>query len=349
MHRRFHVATIAVSGAAIGALMLAAGCAGGGLQGSPAAPTGPAAAAVPAAAHRIMSTQAVEFQGQRRPASHPLKRGPGWLSPQAKSCKSKLFVSSYRLGYVSIYCTTGRNQAPIGQITSGIETPEGAATDKQGNFYVTNTNANTVTEYAPNTTTPAFTYSTGLTFPAGVTVDRKQNVYVSSLSPASVEVFPHRTHAPSLTIPGTQIPYPIDVALDKAGNLYVTTYTTSFGNGEIIKYPPGSTTGTDLGILTDGPGGILVDKAGNIVTADQRLPGVLVFPPGATSPSSIFGTAAVDPDPVRLNAAETRAYVGDGIGNAVNVYAYPSGTLVNTIYDGIDGPFGLALDPVAPQ
>lgn len=302
-----------------------------------------------AAAHGAISTQAAEFQGQVRRARHPLKRGAGWLSPQAKSCKSKLFVSSYRLGYVSIYCTTGRNQAPIGQITAGIETPEGAATDKQGNFYVTNTNANTVTEYAPNTTTPAFTYSTGLTFPAGITVDRKQNVYVSSLSPASVEVFPHRTNSPSLTIPSTQIPYPIDIALDKAGNVYVTTYTASFSNGIIIKYPPGSAQGTDLGIDTAGPGGIVIDKAKNIVTGDQRLPGVLVFPPGATSPSSTFGTNEVDPDPVRMNAKETRAYVGDGVGNAVNVYAYPSGTLVNTIYDGIDGPFGLALDPAAPQ
>jgi hypothetical protein len=344
MHR-LHAATIRVSTAAIGALVLAAGCSGTGSQGSAVTPTGRAAAA----AHVAISTQPAEFQRERRPAMHPLKRGPGWLSPQGKACKSKLFVSSYRLGYVSIYCTSGRNQAPVGQITAGIETPEGAATDKLGNFYVTNTNANTVTEYAPNTTTPVFTYSSGLTFPAGVTVDRKLNVYVSSLSPASVEVFPHRTNSPSLTIPSAQLPYPIDVALDKAGNVYVTTYTASFGNGVIIKYPPGSTQGTDLGIDTAGPGGIVVDLAGNIVTGDQRLPGVLVFPPGATSPSLTFGTNEVDPDPVRMNAAETRAYVGDGVGNAVNVYAYPSGNLVNTIYDGIDGPFGLALDPAAPQ
>jgi DNA-binding beta-propeller fold protein YncE len=174
-------------------------------------------------------------------------------------------------------------------------------------------------------------------------------VYVSSLSPASVEVFPHRTNTPSLTIPGTQLPYPIDVALDKAGNVYVTTYTTSFGNGEVIEYPPGSTQGTNLGIVTGGPGGIVVDKTGNIVTADQKLPGVLVFPPGATTPSATFATNAVDPDPVRMSPQEKLVYVGDGVGNAVYVYDYPSGSLVNTIYDGIDGPFGLALDPPAPQ
>lgn len=345
MHR-LHVSTIAVSGAAIGALVLAAGCSGGGSQATSLTPAGPA---VPAPAHLAISTQAAQFQSQRRPVVHPLQRGAGWLSPQARSCASKLYVSSYRLGYVSIYCTKGHNQAPIGQITAGIETPEGDATDKQGNLYVTNTDAQTVTEYAPNTTTPIFTYSTGLTYPAGVTVDRKQNVYVSSLSPASVEVFPHRSNTPNLTIPSTDITYPIDVALDKTGNVYVTTYTASFGNGEIIEYPPGSTQGTDLGIRTSGPGGIVIDTAGNMVTADQRLPGVLVFPPGATSPSSTFGTNEVDPDPVRLNKAETRVYVGDGIGNAVNVYAYPSGTLVDTIYDGIDAPFGLALDPAAPQ
>jgi len=92
----------------------------------------------------------------------------------------------------------------------------------------------------------------------------------------------------------------------------------------------------------------VLDKAGDIVTADQRLTGVLVFPPGKTAPSETFAQNALDPDPVRFLANEKQVYVGDAVGNAVYVYAYPSGTLVDTITDGIDGPNGLALDPAAP-
>jgi sugar lactone lactonase YvrE len=282
-----------------------------------------------------------------RPPSHPLARGAGWLSPAARSCKTKLYVSSFRLGYVSIYCTKGRNQAPIGQITSGINGPEGDATDAQGNLYVTSTDANTVTEYVPGTLTPSFTYTSGLSAPAGVTVDGKGNVYVSSISSGAVEVFPQGVNSVTLTLTGFTLP--IDVALDKANDVYVTTYNSSFSGGEIIEFPPGSTQGTNLGITTKGPGGIELDRAGNIVTADQTLPGVLVFPPGHTSPSHTFGQNALDPDPVRLAPTEKRVYVGDAVGNAVYVYSYPGGALVDTITDGIDGPNGLALDPAAPQ
>ena len=210
---------------------------------------------------------------------NPLQSKVGWLSPQAKSCKQQLFVSSYRLNYVDIYCVAGNrhNQAPIGEITDGINEPEGAVTDSKGNLYVTNTGSSTVTEYAAGTTSVAFTYSQDLSAPAGVAVDAKQNVYVSNLGSGAVTVFPQGKNTATKELTG--IPFPIDVALDAKGNLYVTSYTTSFSNGIIIEYAPGSTKGTTLGMTVGGPGGITLDKSGDIVTADQRLPGVLVFPP----------------------------------------------------------------------
>jgi sugar lactone lactonase YvrE len=270
-----------------------------------------------------------------------------FISPEAKECKAaKLYVSSYKLDYVAMYCTKGHNQPPLAKITNGIETPEGDAVDAKGNLYVTNTSANTVTEYAPGTTTPAFTYSSGLGDPAGVAVDGKENVYVTTLSPASVEVFPQGSNSPSQRM--TDTPYPIDVAIDASGNAYVTSYTSGFKSGEILEYSPGSTTGKNLGIVTKEPGGIAIDKAGDIVTADQGLPGVLVFPPGKTSPSETFAQNTIDPDPVRLSPSEKTVYVGDAIRNHVYVYDYPSGTLIDTISDGVDGPNGLALDPAAP-
>ncbi len=323
-----HRLRVSIVGIAVGCLVLSAGTAPARSAGSP-------------------STALAAARGAVRPPSHPLARGSGWLSPAARRCKTKLYVSSYRLGYVSIYCTKGQNQAPIGQITSGINTPEGEATDAQRDLYVTNTNPNTVTEYAPGTVTPAFTYSSGLSAPAGVTVDGQGNVYVSSLSSGTVEVFPQHVNSPTLTITGFTLP--IDMALDAANDLYVTAYTSNFSGGEIIEFPPGSTQGTNLGISTKGPGGIELDRAGDIVTADQTLPGVLVFPPGHTSPSETFGQNMLDPDPVRLSRSEQRVYVGDAIGNAVYAYSYPGGALVDTITDGIDGPNGVALDPPAPQ
>jgi sugar lactone lactonase YvrE len=279
-------------------------------------------------------------------AGSELTGNRGWIVPAAKKCAQRLYVSSYKLNYVDIYCTKGRNQAPIGRIIDGINGPEGANVDGKGNLYVTNTTANTVTEYAPGSTTPSFTYISGLGYPAGVAIDRKGNVYVTNLRPASLEVFPQESNSPKLQI--TDLPYPIDVAVDRSGNAYVTTYISGYKSGEIIEYSPGSTQGKNLGITTKEPGGITLDKAGDIVTADQGLPGVLIFPPGKTSASKTFAQNTLDPDPVRLSSDEKQAYVGDAVGNAVYVYDYPSGKLVDTITDGVDGPNGLALDPAAP-
>ena len=92
-----------------------------------------------------------------------------------------------------------------------------------------------------------------------------------------------------------------------------------------------------------------MDNAGDIVTADQGLPGVLVFPPGQDPPSKTFAQNTLDPDPVRLDREGTpESMSAMRSATAVYVYDIPSGTLVDTITDGIDGPNGLALDPAAP-
>jgi sugar lactone lactonase YvrE len=268
-------------------------------------------------------------------------------SPAVKKCKDRLYVSSYKLNYIDIYCVKGKNQAPIGKITDGISGPEGLAFDAKGNLYVTNTVGNTVTEYARGTTTPSFTYTAQLGDPAGVAVDKSNDVYVTNLSPASMTVFPQQSNTPKQHITG-DLTYPIDVAVDPKSNVYVTTYNAAFSAGEIFEFAPGTSRGTNLGITTRGPGGITLDKSGDIVTADQDLPGVLVFPPGKISPSKMFAQNTIDPDPVRLSHNEKLAFVGDAIGNAVYIYDYPSGKLIDTITDGVDGPNGVASDPSAP-
>lgn len=336
-----------VLGATLYPLAVLAGCSGGANTAGPPM-TSPAFSTVRANSITPIAFARADLRAMIRPPVHALARGSGWLSPAARKCKQKLFASSYWLDYVSIYCAEKKrhNQPPIGEITDGISGPEGEVTDAKGNLYVANTHTNTVTEYARGSTTVGFTYSAGLSSPAGVAVDANQNLYVTSLGTGSVVVFPQESNTPSLNITG--IPYPIDVALDSAGNVYVTSFTTSFANGEVLEYPAGMTKGTNLGIVTLTPGGIMLDKSADIVTADQRLPGVLVFPPGVTTPSQTFAQNMNDPVPVRFNHSESLVFVGDSIENDVEEYSYPSGTLVDTITDGIDGPEGLALEPAPP-
>ncbi len=90
----------------------------------------------------------------------------------------------------------------------------------------------TVTEYAPNTIHPSYTYSTDIDTATGVAVDSKENVYVASVKPSgSVVVFPQKSNTPLLTI--NDVYYPIDVALDAHDDLYVTYQTSGFAEGQI--------------------------------------------------------------------------------------------------------------------
>jgi hypothetical protein len=331
---------------AIGAIALTAGC--GGAASQNAAPTMPglssAAAQGYAPVGRLPAVVAPFAATRRALAPHPMLRGGGWLSPAASRCKNKLFVSTFRLNYVSIYCERGHNQAPIGQITDGIDGPEGEITDANENLYVAN--ADGVAEYAPGTIDPSFTYSTGLGAPTDVAVDSKGNVYVSNVSPSgSVVVFPQGSNTPSLTITGVY--YPIGVALDAGNNLYVTYETSGFLEGQINEYAPGTTTGTNLGITIGFAGMITIDSSGDIVTTDQKADDVAVYPPGATQPSATFGNS-LDPVAIALSHDERSVYVGDSIASAVYVYHYPSGKRMDTISDGVDQAVGVALSKPAP-
>jgi hypothetical protein len=305
-----------------------AGCGGAGTSSATVPSTQPAssAATVPM---REGTTYGVSALLHRAGSTHR-----AWMSPEAKSGKNLLYVSSYNEGYVDIYKSKGSNQSPMGTITSGLNGPEGMAVDKKLNLYVTNTGNNTVTVYAPGSLTPSATYSSGLSEPAGVTVGNDGTVYVSNLDNSVVE-YPPGKMTPSITI---SINFPIAVALDPSNNLYISYL------GGVEEVPPGSSTGTNLGITLDAPGGIAIDKQDDIVVADQTLPGVKVYPQGSTQPSSTFATVD-DPNPIAFNKKASQLFIGDPTHNVVQVYSYPGETLVNTITTGVNFDAGVAVSP----
>jgi hypothetical protein len=324
----FELRRTACAAAAVSALLLA-GCSGAGTPPSPAAnasaPNGSASQS-----RAMMRFGSTVVHGLMHFGGAPER---AFLSPEAKAGKNLLYVSSYNEGYVKIYSTKGTNQAPIGTITSGLNGPEGMAVDRNLNLYVTNTGNNTITVYAPGQTTPSATYSQGLNEPAGVAVGDDGTVYGANLAGTVVE-YAKGSMSPERTLQVGDLP--IDVTLDKANNLYVT-----YGDG-VEEFAPGSTTGTNLGIRIDSPGGVQIDKSGNIVVANQTLPGVEVFAQGSTSPSQTFAQTG-DPNPIRFDKKAKNLYVGDPLSNIVDVYAYPSGTLANTISNGVNFDAGVAV------
>ncbi len=276
----------------------------------------------------------------------PLHRAGGWLSDAAKKGKGLIYVSDFLNNDVEIYSASGSNQAPIGQITDGISGPEGSFVDKHGNLYVCNVTNQTVTMY-PKGSTSYKTLYTGFAYPTAVTVGVNGMAYVSDLVGQKVVAFPYGKTRSKRTI---DIEYPQGVATDSKNDLYVAYNTGGHGAGPgtVNKYAPKTTTGQNLDLPIVWAAGDAIDNKSDVVVADQGSgsnAAVYVFPPGSKTPSLTITQGIEDPFRLAFDNKFKHLYVADAEANEVFVYAYPSGTLVNTISSGLKSAFGVAVSP----
>lgn len=309
-------------------------------------------------AHRLLSAFALAAgaavaagcSGGSRPV--PLAGTPalatrsGWLSPAAKH-GGQLYVADQGNQRVAIF--SQKSGAPTGQITDGIAGPDGLYIDPSGTLYVCNFGAGTVTEYPKGQTTHSKTL-TGTIGPKYVVAGRDGTVYVSDFGDGSNSNL--YEYANGSTTPTTTIPFatfPAGVALDRHNKLYVAYFDSNNGDIEVLKFAPGSTKGKNLGIHVklDNPGGLAFDKKDDLLLDDQSLPGVDVFPPGATSPSKQLTGFSLAYQ-IALNHKDTHLFVSDPFGPSVEEVAYPSGTHIRSFSSGLSGAFGVATSPDSP-
>jgi DNA-binding beta-propeller fold protein YncE len=318
-------------------LALCAGCAAGSTTGATFAPAGSSAIEQAARVHAAL--------GKPEPAH----RAGGWLSPAAKHAKQLIYVSDFTGNAVEIYSASGTGQSPIGKITDGISGPEGNCVDAHGDLFVTNVTNQTITMYPHGSTTWKLQY-TGFAYPTNVAVGANGMVYVDDLVGEKVVEFPRGKTRSKLTI---DVTYPQGAALDSKNNLYVSYNTGSHGGGPgtVNEYAPKSTKGTDLDLPIVWSAGDAIDGSNDVVVADQgsgNNAAVYVFPPGSTTPSETITQGIEDPFRLAFDSTYKYLYVADPEVNALLVYDYSSGTLVNTITSGLSSVYGVAVSP-APK
>jgi hypothetical protein len=279
-------------------------------------------------------------------AAAPSGARAGWLSPQA-TLSGQLYVADQTNQRVAIF--SQKSGASTGQITDAIAGPDGLYVDQSGTLYVCNFGAGTVTEYPKGQTTHSKTL-TGTIGPKYVVAGRDGTVYVSDFgngSNSNLYEYANGSTTPTTTIPFAT--YPDGVALDRHNKLYVAYNDSTNSDIEVLKFRPASTKGKNLGIHVKygSAGGLTFDKNGNLLLDDQSLPGVDVFPPGATTPSQqITGFSLAYQ--IALNHKDTHLFVSDPGGSSVAEVAYPSGKPIRTFSSGLSGAFGVATSPDSP-
>ncbi|MDQ6739121.1 MAG: NHL repeat-containing protein, partial [Actinomycetota bacterium] len=164
-----------------------------------------------------------------------------------------------------------------GITVNSLRNPYGSASDSGGNLYVADYANHRVLYYPAGSTTATQVYGQGGSFTSNTA--NNGGVGANSLN------------------------FPVGVALDSAGNLYVAD---QFSN-RVLYYAGGSTTATRVygqgGSFTtatpnnggvganslNGPIGLALDSGGNLYVADRANHRVLYYPAGSTTATGVYG------------------------------------------------------------
>jgi IPT/TIG domain/Listeria-Bacteroides repeat domain (List_Bact_rpt) len=280
---------------------------------------------------------------------------------------------------------------PVTLISSGLDDPLGLAFDSAGNLFISNAVNNTVsvlpvasgTVFGQSVTadTLSTVVSTGQdTTPFGIAFDRAGNLYIESNSADTVSVLPASsgtlfgravTTDTLTTLISTGLDEPTGIAVDSAGNLYisngnpdspsVSVFPVASGTlfGHVVKADNAST------LISSGisePWGLTFDSAGNLYVADAGANTVLVLP---TASGKIFGVSvtahnlativSVDLDgPTGVTIEGGNLFVANSNPGTLAVLPAASGTLffhavtadtVQILFGpGLQGPSSLVFD-----
>lgn len=206
-------------------------------------------------------------------------------------------------GSITVYpAVANGNVTPYRTISGrarGLKDPTGIALDAHGQIYVSNYHQYGLTVYAASANGPAKPSrrirgpKTGLFDTYGVALDSSKQIYALD-NFAVVHVFAPRARGdatPLSTLFGRRMrPEDEGIALDGAGNIYVTRNETisGHGKGEVLVYAAGAhghaapvwkIYGSKT-MLSDEPGDVTVDNAGNVYVADSEADQVDVYAAG---------------------------------------------------------------------
>ncbi len=262
-----------------------------------------------------------------------------FLDPVSKHA-DLLYVSNYASSEIEIF---DHNFRLVGKITEGIRNPQQLAVDRFGTLYVCNIGNSTVTEYARGSTSPTKTLSSGLPGPTGIAVTPNRTIYVSNNSGSAMSIvkfLPGRDTPVTVT---QAIQFPLGLALDKGGNLFVGAETAG-----VYEIPSGSTMAVRLKIkVPQFVIGVAIGISGELDVSGQatnnRSTEVDKFKPpymGAPFERIETGRNAL---PYYLTAPGDLLFVPLSGLNQVNVYRGQSAKPIATITKGLNAPEGVAL------
>ncbi|MGA2759389.1 MAG: hypothetical protein ABSF08_03570 [Candidatus Cybelea sp.] len=268
------------------------------------------------------------------------------MSPDRKKTKTGLLYvsepSQSSAGLVDVFSLP--KYSPDGQITDGIDKPQGLAIDTEGNLYVADLDSNAVTVYRPRGKVPSLTLNVPDS-PLDVAVGSNGYVYVGDEA-GGVDVYRPGAKSPTLRLTNPSLTRVAGVAVTSSNDVYADggSAGSNYYTPAVVEFTTATRAGKNLGLtgLVGRLGGVIVADH-DLIVSDPDSNEILTYPLGQTSPSSTISVPC--PDRPTINKAENKIYVPEACSkDTVGVYDYPSGTLVTNLPIG-STVTGAALKP----
>jgi hypothetical protein len=222
--------------------------------------------------------------------------------------KSLVFEGDQKEEAVNIYQTAdlGSNPAPIATIHAAEGCPYDMVTDKKGTLYVVDSCANT-----------------GEGFYGDVEEYAKGSTTLKTKITDGIK-------------------YPLGIAIDTSGTIYVTGYDPA----SISEYPAGATTPSKVitGGGMDDPFGLALDTKGNLYIADFGATAVFELPAGGSSVTNLGLTGLGEPLGLAIDEKNGYLWETGGSGNIINIYQLGGSTSPIKTIPGNDYPYAISLE-----
>ena len=233
---------------------------------------------------------------------------------------------------------------------TGLLVTRGVSVDTTGNVFAVDQGS--LSELVSGATTSVQLPSTGLGTPYGLAVDTAGAVYIADYGKNAVWKLPPNATAPTivpfdgLTCEGQQssLGNPSGVAVDNAGNLYVTDEACQ---GRVLMLTPGAAAPTVLPFSGLNPlGAVAVDSSGSVYVTDggNNAPGrVLKLAAGSTRPIVLPFAGLNNPQGVAVDGTGN-VFVTDFGNKRVLKLAVGATSPELLPFTKLDGPKGVAVD-----
>jgi hypothetical protein len=283
---------------------------------------------------------------------------PSWMRARANiDAGGYTFVGQWWDTVINGYATKNpRNHGPICDV-GPISQPQGMVTDQSGILYVAAAFSGDhlgVATFAANCGGAGQTFADDDGIPGDVVIDGTTLYLTNEIdtgeTPATLPVYdiaksPNPVHELSDPV----VEEGLGVAVDSHHNLFWSSTNRWTGGGQVVEFRKGKMPGSVLKVTnlgSDFPGGLLIDRANDLVLIDQTADSILRYAPPYNAPASSTISLRGPSGYCAFGFNQSHIYCLDYLYGSVDVYAYPKGKYVYSYTKGIspsEGPIGIAI------